>query len=165
MQWVDTPTIEALNRFFSGPEFRTANITLVLSARRDELEAVGVHVVLDDDLHTQVGVVTHRHAEQRKQDAVERLADEADDVEVSQAIQPEQGKEKPAAEDGKRNRRYALRHEMLRAVLRCPQTQHAAQWRSQAHSAHTQTAAVNTTATANTNHAVARLWQAHGRPP
>jgi hypothetical protein len=38
VQWVDTPTIEALNRFFSEPEYRSANITLVLSARRDELE-------------------------------------------------------------------------------------------------------------------------------
>ncbi len=39
VQWVDIPTIEALNRFFSEPEYRSSNITLVLSARRDELEA------------------------------------------------------------------------------------------------------------------------------
>ncbi|MCB2205288.1 AAA family ATPase [bacterium] len=39
VQWVDAPTIEALNRFFSEKEYRGARITLVLSARRDELES------------------------------------------------------------------------------------------------------------------------------
>jgi hypothetical protein len=39
VQWVDVPTVEALHSFFSNPEYRASNITLVLSARRDELES------------------------------------------------------------------------------------------------------------------------------
>ncbi|PLX25852.1 MAG: hypothetical protein C0600_11600, partial [Ignavibacteria bacterium] len=39
VQWSDIPTIEALHKFFSEAEYRSARITMVLSARRDEIEA------------------------------------------------------------------------------------------------------------------------------
>jgi len=39
VQWTDIPTVEALHRFFSEEEYRDSRITVVLSARRDELEA------------------------------------------------------------------------------------------------------------------------------
>ncbi|MBR9979201.1 MAG: AAA family ATPase, partial [Bacteroidetes bacterium] len=38
VQWADKPTIEALHRLFTEEEYRSARITVVLSARRDELQ-------------------------------------------------------------------------------------------------------------------------------
>ncbi len=40
VQWADVPTIEALRRLFTEEEYRGAHLTVVLSARRDELQAV-----------------------------------------------------------------------------------------------------------------------------
>jgi hypothetical protein len=39
-QWADLPTIEALRMLFTDEEYRRAHITVVLSARRDELQTV-----------------------------------------------------------------------------------------------------------------------------
>ncbi|MBN1447575.1 MAG: AAA family ATPase [Bacteroidetes bacterium] len=39
VQWTDVHTIEALHRFFADPIYRSARVTVVLSARRDELES------------------------------------------------------------------------------------------------------------------------------
>jgi len=40
VQWADLPTIEALHKLLSESEYRNARLTLVLSARRDELQAM-----------------------------------------------------------------------------------------------------------------------------
>ncbi len=40
VQWADVPTIEALHRFVLEEEYRNTRVTLVLSARRDEVENV-----------------------------------------------------------------------------------------------------------------------------
>lgn len=40
IQWADVPTIEALRRLFTEQEYRQSHITVVLSARRDEMQSV-----------------------------------------------------------------------------------------------------------------------------
>jgi hypothetical protein len=40
VQWADVPTIEALHRLFADEEYRRSPITVVLSARRDEMQTM-----------------------------------------------------------------------------------------------------------------------------
>ena len=40
VQWADVPTIEALHKLFAGEEYRQSRITVVLSARRDEMQSM-----------------------------------------------------------------------------------------------------------------------------
>jgi len=53
-QWVDVPTIEALRFFYFSDEFRDARITLVLSGRRDEMEAMPDLLSLYTQTHDEI---------------------------------------------------------------------------------------------------------------
>ena len=67
------------------------------------LEAMTVHVILDNNLNPEVGVVGHRNAQEQKQHCVDRPPDESNGLGMTETGHRRKRPREPETQDGQGN--------------------------------------------------------------
>src|SRR5210317_358073 len=98
-------------------------------AGKDEgccLEAMTVHVILDNDLNPEVGVIGHRNAQEQEQHGVDRLPDECNGLGMTETGHRRKRPGEPETKDCQGNTGHTLSPPVLCAVFCRSETEYPA---------------------------------------